>query len=76
MAAAGGTAMSRLSSDRFDDAAVEADYQRAGRTARIPYVCAYVVVALLVMMGYAVANPLFFDEEELARFIYLLVPSR
>ena len=67
--------MNRLSSGSFEDAVLEADYQRAGRSGRVPYVRAYVVVALLVMLGYAVANPLFFDEEELARFIYLLVPS-
>ncbi|HEY0326794.1 MAG TPA: adenylate/guanylate cyclase domain-containing protein [Allosphingosinicella sp.] len=67
--------MSERSSGRFEDAALEADYQRAGRVARIPYVRAYVVVALAVLLGYAVANPLFFDEDELARFIYLLVPS-
>ncbi|HEY0324719.1 MAG TPA: hypothetical protein VGC46_01910, partial [Allosphingosinicella sp.] len=67
--------MSERSSGRFGDAALEADYQRAGRIARIPYVRAYVVVAVAVLLGYAVANPLFFDEDELARFIYLLVPS-
>ena len=67
--------MKQGSSGRFEDAVLEADYQRAGRLARIPYVRAYVIVALLVLLGYAVANPLFFDEEELARFIYLLVPS-
>lgn len=67
--------MDKGSSRPFEDAVLEADYQRAGRSARIPYVRGYVVVALVVLLGYAVANPLFFDEEELARFIYLLVPS-
>lgn len=67
--------MNTLSSGQFEDAVVEADYQHAGRTARIPYVRAYVVVALIVMLGYAAASPVFFNEDELARFIYLLVPS-
>ena len=61
--------MKQGSSGRVEDAVLEADYQRAGRLARIPYVRAYVIVALLVLLGYAVANPLFFDEDELARFI-------
>ena len=60
---------------RFADPAVERDYQLSGRTARIPYVRAYAVVAALVLLGYAAANPIFFDPEELAKFILLLVPS-
>src|SRR5687767_6000549 len=59
----------------FADPAVEADYQLTGRTSRIPYVRAYVVVAALVLLGYAASNPVFFDPEELARFMMLLVPS-
>ncbi|MFN3727806.1 MAG: adenylate/guanylate cyclase domain-containing protein [Allosphingosinicella sp.] len=67
--------MIKLSSGAFADAVVEGDYQRSGRTARIHYVRAYVVVALLVLLAYAAASPVFFNEDELARFIYLLVPS-
>ena len=59
----------------FADPAADRDYQLGGRRGRTPYVRAYVVVAALVLLFYAAANPVFFDPEELARFVMLLVPS-
>ena len=67
--------MDKATAERFKDPAVEADYQRTARTGRIWYVRAYAVVAALVLLDYAVVNPLFFNADELTRFTLLLVPS-
>lgn len=50
----------------FADPAVEARFQEAARTLRLPFVRVYAVLFMLVALAYTIANPLFVSHEDTA----------
>ncbi len=50
----------------FADPAVEARFQEAARTLRLPFVRVYGVLFMLVALAYTIANPLFVSHEDTA----------
>ena len=58
-----GAAMVSILPARFSDPEVEARYQRAARTLRLPFVRLYIGVLALVIVAYAIVDPLFLTAD-------------
>jgi class 3 adenylate cyclase len=60
---------------RFGDPAVERDFRLSERRSRIPTVRLYGLLALGLLLAYALVNPLFFSAENQIRFTLLVLAS-
>src|SRR5690606_38483245 len=60
------------SGGRFADPAVEARFQVAARTLRLPFVRIYGVLFMLVALAYTIANPMFVSPQDTAALALLL----
>jgi adenylate cyclase len=58
---------------RFDDPAVERGFRLSERRSRIGTVRLYGLVTLGLLLAYALVNPLFFSDENVVRFTFLVV---
>ncbi|SKB76415.1 adenylate/guanylate cyclase domain-containing protein [Sphingopyxis flava] len=64
--------MQRESGGRFADQTVEARFQVAARTLRLPFVRIYGVLFMLVALAYTIANPMFLNLSDTAALALLL----
>lgn len=64
--------MQRKSGGRFVDRAVEARFQIAARTLRLPFVRIYGVLFMLVALAYTIANPMLLNPHDTAAQALLL----
>src|SRR3954454_14356634 len=60
---------------RFGDPAVERDFRLSERRSRIPTVRLYGLLTLGLLLAYALVNPLFFSDENVVRFTFLVAAS-
>jgi class 3 adenylate cyclase len=61
--------------DMFSDPAVERDFRLTERRSRIPTVRVYGLLTLGLLLAYALVNPIFFSDENVVRFTFLVVAS-